>query len=111
MSGLFYVALIAAGPNAIRRSGPNQKHAFVIRLDPNGFSRSSARPILHYITLTLPNSQIQLISYVLFCWNVCGVSIGSAISEQGPDDAGVLIGQRHSRNLGWFVGYDVGKPW
>ena len=47
---------MAAGPNAIRRSGPNQKHALVVRPDPNGFSRPLVRPILHYITFTLPNS-------------------------------------------------------
>jgi len=27
-----------------------------MRLDPNGFSQSSVRPILHYITFTLPSS-------------------------------------------------------
>ena len=64
-----YVALIAAGPNAIRRSGPNQKHALVVRPDPNGFSRSSVRPILHYITFTLPNYCIRSTSCVLFGGN------------------------------------------
>ena len=28
----------------------------LMRHDPNGFSRPSVRPILHYVTLTLPNS-------------------------------------------------------
>ncbi len=47
--------LITAGPNAIRGSGPNQKRALVKRPDPNGFSRPPVRPILHYLTFTLPN--------------------------------------------------------
>ncbi len=49
-------AYVAAGPNAIRGSGPNHKRALVKRPDPNGFSRPSVRPILHYLTFTLPNS-------------------------------------------------------
>ena len=49
-------AYVAAGPNAIRGSGPNHKRALVKRPDPNGFSRPSVRPILHYVTFTPPNS-------------------------------------------------------
>ena len=49
-------AYMAAGRNAIRGSGPNQVRGLVMRPDPNGFSRSSVRPILHYLTITPPNS-------------------------------------------------------
>ena len=43
----------AAGPNALRGSGPNRKHAFEYALT-SGFSRSPERPYLHYVVMPSP---------------------------------------------------------
>src|SRR5947207_5689232 len=44
----------AAGHNALRGSGPNQKHAFKDAVDPHGLSRSPDRPCLHYVVVSSP---------------------------------------------------------
>src|SRR6516165_1974612 len=41
----------AAGPNALRGSGPNQKHAFKDALTQTG---SPDRPCLHYVVMSSP---------------------------------------------------------
>src|SRR6202047_3814455 len=46
---------MAAGPNALRGSGPKQKGALWYRcVDPSGFSRSPERPYLHYVVMPSP---------------------------------------------------------
>src|SRR5471030_1657530 len=46
---------MAAGPNALRGSGPKQNHALWKRcVDPSGFSRSPERPYLHYVVMPSP---------------------------------------------------------
>jgi hypothetical protein len=46
---------VAAGPNALRGSGPKQNRALWKRcVDPSGFSRSTERPYLHYVIMPSP---------------------------------------------------------
>ena len=46
---------MAAGPNALRGSGPKQNGALVKAcVDPSGLSRSPERPYLHYIVMPSP---------------------------------------------------------
>jgi len=46
---------VAAGPNALRGSGPKQKRALKkMCVDPSGFSRSPERPNLHYAVMPSP---------------------------------------------------------
>jgi hypothetical protein len=46
---------VAAGPNALRGSGPKQKHALSSRcVDPSGLSRSPEQPYLHYAVMPSP---------------------------------------------------------
>ena len=46
---------MAAGPNALRGSGPKQTGAlWKWCVDPNGFSRSPERPYLHYVVMPSP---------------------------------------------------------
>jgi len=46
---------MAAGPNALRGSGPKQNRALWKRcVDPSGFSRSPERPYLHYVVMPSP---------------------------------------------------------
>ena len=55
MSGLFLRQVMAAGPNALRGSGPKQKRALLKAcVDPSGFSRSPERPYLHYVVMPSP---------------------------------------------------------
>src|SRR4249920_2286334 len=50
-----FAAGVAAGPNALRGSGPKQTHALWKRcVDPSGFSRSPERPYLHYVVMPSP---------------------------------------------------------
>ena len=46
---------MAAGPNALRGSGPKQNGAlWKWCVDPSGFSRSPERPYLHYVVMPSP---------------------------------------------------------
>ncbi len=45
---------VAAGPNALRGSGPNPSHAFEYALTQTGSSRSPERPYLHYVVMPSP---------------------------------------------------------
>ena len=46
---------MAAGPNALRGSGPKQNRALWKKcVDPSGFSRSPERPYLHYVVMPSP---------------------------------------------------------
>lgn len=54
MSGLLVRRVVAAGPNALRGSGPKQNGALFRCVDPNGFSRSPERPYLHYVVMPSP---------------------------------------------------------
>src|SRR6478752_10678535 len=46
---------MAAGPNALRGSGPKQTGAlWKWCVDPSGFSRSPERPYLHYVVMPSP---------------------------------------------------------
>jgi hypothetical protein len=47
-------ARIAAGPNALRGSGPNRFTRTRKCDDPSGFSRSPERPYLHYVVMPSP---------------------------------------------------------
>ncbi len=55
MSGLFLRLDMAAGPNALRGSGPKQKRALLKAcVDPSGLSRSPEQPYLHYVVMPSP---------------------------------------------------------
>ena len=55
MSGLFLRLDMAAGPNALRGSGPKQKRALKKAcVDPSGLSRSPEQPYLHYVVMPSP---------------------------------------------------------
>lgn len=55
VSGLFLRQDMAAGPNALRGSGPKQKRALLKAcVDPSGLSRSPERPYLHYVVMPSP---------------------------------------------------------
>ena len=54
---------MAAGPNALRGSGPKQNGA--LRkwcVDPSGFSRSPERPYLHYVVMPSPIGVANLVA-------------------------------------------------
>ena len=53
MSGLL-MRRVAAGPNALRGSGPNRFTRTRKCDDPSGFSRSPERPYLHYVVMPSP---------------------------------------------------------
>ena len=54
---------MAAGPNALRGSGPKQTHALWKRcVDPSGFSRSPEQPYLHYVVMPSPIGVVAALS-------------------------------------------------
>ncbi len=103
-------AYFAAGPNAIRGSGPKQKHALVVRPDPNGFSRPSVLDRFCITSQSLRQTR-ELPAAVALKRDRGRLPIGPTVSQERPGDAGVLVGQRHGRDLGRLVGNDLGKPW
>jgi len=100
---------ITAGPNAIRGSGPNQKHALVVRLDPNGFSRPSVLDRFCITSQSLRQTR-ELLASVALRSNRGRLPIGPPMSQERPGDAGVLVGQCHGRDLGRLIGNQPGKP-
>src|ERR1700745_1665663 len=56
---------MAAGPNALRGSGPKQTGAlWKWCVDPSGFSRSPERPYLHYVVMASPIGIADLVAGV-----------------------------------------------
>jgi len=54
---------LAAGPNALRGSGPKQNGAlWKWCVDPSGFSRSPERPYLHYVVMPSPIGVANLVA-------------------------------------------------
>ena len=98
-----------AGPNAIRGSGPNHKHALVVRHDPNGFSRPSVLDRFCITSQSLRQTR-ELLASVALRSDRGRLPIGATMSQERPGDAGVLVGQRHGRDLGRLVGDQPGKP-
>jgi hypothetical protein len=76
VSGLFLRQGMAAGPNALRGSGPKQKRAlFKACVDPSGFSRSPEQPYLHYVVMPSP---------------ICVAGLAAGLSHAASDSFGSL---------------------
>src|SRR5216684_2820662 len=57
---------VAAGPNALRGSGPKQSRALSKKcVDPNGLCRSPERPYLHYVVMPSPIGVAALPKWVV----------------------------------------------
>jgi hypothetical protein len=65
---------MAAGPNALRGSGPKQTGALWKRcVDPSGFCRSPERPYLHYVVMPSPIGVADLAAGLRYgAGNSCG---------------------------------------
>ncbi len=96
-------ARMAAGPNAIRGSGPKSQARARGTLAKAG----SPDPRFDRLCIT-SHSPCQTLD-LLFRFRALGragrrFAICPASHEQNPGDAGHLIGERHGGDLGWLVG-------
>jgi len=74
---------VAAGPNALRGSSPNRKHAILEKCDdPNGLSRSPERPYLNYVVMPSP------IGYRSICWRL---SRSHCTGDEQPSQVAIAL--------------------
>ena len=94
---------MAAGHNALRRSGPGQQDALLRRIGTCGLSRSVGRLAwVRYQIIALSNLVVRVLSPPVRLSFLCRLSqwrsVGLITCHHGPGHAGDLVGQCDSSN-------------
>ncbi len=92
---------MAAGHNALRRSGPGHKHAFMRRNGTSELSRSVGRLAwMRYAIMALSNLVArQVVPARVRGAALCRCLILLIACHHGPGDAGDLVGKRDGRDF------------
>ena len=110
-------AAVAAGPDVIRGSGPNQFHAFLPRVAQkrvfpidglDRFASMSSSPLQFLNALTQPHTPLGKLPLTL---PQPSRSTGLAADQQRPGDAGHFVGKRNRDNLERSPCQKLRDPW
>jgi hypothetical protein len=111
VSGLFNAVRMTAGPDEVRGWKAIQVNALLGARAHGGFVPSPVRPVCHHLQ-TCPRNCWRSAAIVgrLPCYRDGRRAVCVPAREQGPDDAGHLVGQRDTDQAGWPAGQQRLQP-